>query len=74
MTELLPFLCFEIVIFIYKKLAPLKKNMTFYFDIKISKQKFQARIILMVFLKPEDQGFLENEKKLNFEFFFLKFF
>ena len=40
--------------------------MIFYFDIKISKQKFQARIILMVFLKPEDQGFLDNEKKIEF--------
>ena len=66
MAEILPFLCCAVVIFIYEKLAPSEKNMIFCFEIRISKQKFQARIILMVFLKPEDQGFLDYAK--NFEF------
>ena len=48
--------------------------MIFYFEIRISKQKFQARIILMVFLKPEDQGFLDYAKKSNFDFFLYNFF
>ena len=74
MAEILPFLCCAVVIFIYEKSAPSEKNMIFYFEIRISKQKFQARIILMVFLKPEIQGFLDNAKILEFWFFLLKFF
>ena len=74
MAEILPFLCCEVVIFIYEKSAPSEKNVIFYFEIRISKQKFQARIILMVFLKPENQGFLDYAKILEFWVFLFEVF
>ena len=74
MAEILPFLCCAVIIFIYEKSAPSKKNMIFYFEIRISKQKFQARIILMVFLKPENQGFLDYAKILEFSVFHFEVF
>ena len=66
--------CCAVIIFIYGKLAPSKKNMIFYFEIRISKQKYQARIILMVFLKPENQGFIDYAKILEFWVFLFEVF
>ena len=74
MAEILPFLCCAVVIFIYEKSPPSEKNMIFYFEIRISKQKFQARKILMVFLKPENQGFLYYAKILEFWVFLFEVF
>ena len=61
-------------LFLFKKNQPPPKKMIFYFEIRISKQKYQARIILMVFLKPEDQGFLDYAKNFEFRFFLFEVF
>ena len=61
-------------LFLFKKNQPPPKKMIFYFEIRISKQKYQARIILMVFLKPENQGFIDYAKILEFWVFLFEVF